>query len=172
MLRLSAFHVLPSFLTTTYVLLCVLLIVFIWFQWEERCKVLTAKVDRARGVELFGTNNIHSDTSRSDPGSSLVLGNRQIFSHDASVIDDVQPLSVLTLGSFQKPMPIYDGASSVATASGDHQRFSMSAAAAPETSQFSSNGWSNVAVGDLHYMDHANHLAPTNFGIGELWLSQ
>ncbi|KAG0628292.1 hypothetical protein M758_1G015600 [Ceratodon purpureus] len=134
-------------------------------KWEERCKVLTAKVDRARGVELFGTNNIHSDTSRSDPGSSLVLGNRQIFSHDASVIDDVQPLSVLTLGSFQKPMPIYDGASSVATASGDHQRFSMSAAAAPETSQFSSNGWSNVAVGDLHYMDHANHLAPTNFGI-------
>jgi hypothetical protein len=100
----------------------------------------------------------------------LALGSRQIVSHVASVDDDVQPLSVLTLGSSQKTVPMYGGASSVATANGDHRWFSMSAAT--ETSQSFSNGWGNVAGSRLHYTDPASRLAPTNFGIGVLGLNQ
>lgn len=146
----------------------VLLTMFSWRQWQEQCKVLVTKVDKTTGVELSGTNNIHSDTSRYDPGSSLALGNRQIVSDVASV-DDVQPLSVLTFGSSQKPVPMYDEASSVATANGALQWFSTSGAT--EASQSFSIEWGNAAGSGLHYMEPASRLAPASFGIGMMGLN-
>lgn len=143
-----------------------MLIIFFWFQWQERCKIATATSARA-SAELSRTNNIHSDTSHYDPGSSLALGNRQSTVLHVASVDDVQPLSVLTVGSSQRPLPMYDGASSVATAHGDQRCFSTSAAI-----EASSNGWGGVAGTGLHYMDPASRLAPTNFGIGVLGLNQ
>ena len=125
-------------------------------------------MDRTSGVEPSGTTNIHSETSHYDPGSSLALGSRQIVSHVASV-DDVQPLSVLTLGSSQQAVPVYDGASAVAAANGAHQWVSMSSAT--ETLQSFSKGWGNVADSGLHYVDPASRWAPANFGIGMLGLN-
>lgn len=112
---------------------------------------------RTSGVELSRTNNIHSDTSHTDPGSSLALGNRQTVLHVASV-DDVQPLSVLTVGSSQRPMPMpmpmplpmHDGASFMASANGDQRWFSSSAATTEASRP------ANFGIGVL---GSANHFA-------------
>lgn len=147
----------------------IFLTIVYWFQWQERCKNLTATMAKTSVVELPGTNNIHSGTSLNDEGSSLALGSRQSFSHVASV-HDVQPLTVLTVGRTQNSLSTHNEVSSAATETGSLRRHSVSDRT--ETLVDFANEWAGVSGNSVHYMDSAKFLVPTNFGLGMLSPSQ
>lgn len=135
-----------------------------WFscsQWKEACDALTASVPKTTGMDLSGTNNIHSDTSQYDGRPHMSLGFRHSVSHVAT-INDVQPLSVLTLGSSQKTVSACDGA--VATTMGDQPW--LSRLGAVESTHVTTNGWHGLVGSSMDDRLIADFAAQSSSGIG------
>ena len=122
---------------------------------------MTASVPKTSGVDFSGTNNIHSDTSQYDGRPHMGLGYRHSVSHVAT-INDVQPLSVLTLGSSQKTVSAYDGA--VGTTMGDQPW--LSRLGAMESTHVTTNGWHGVVGSSMDGRLIADFAAQSSSGIG------
>lgn len=89
------------------------------------------------------------------------LGFRNSVSHVAT-INDVQPLSVLTLGSSQKTVSVYNGA--VATTMGDQPW--LSRLGAMESTHVTTNGWHGVVGSSMEDRLIADFAAQSSSGIG------
>jgi len=129
-------------------------------KWKEACDALTASVPKTSGMDFSGTNNIHSDTSQYDGRPHMSLGFRHSVSHVAT-INDVQPLSVLTLGSSQKTVSAYNGA--VATTMGDQPW--LSRLGAVESTHVTTNGWHGVVGSSMDDRLIADFAAQSSSGI-------